>query len=46
MPEQEDTKHFVYIGRYDKDVSSVKIGIASDLERRRKEYNSATGISK
>ena len=46
MPEQEETKHFVYIGRYDKDVSSVKIGIASDLERRRKEYNSATGISK
>lgn len=46
MPEQEELKHFVYIGRYEKDVSTVKIGIASDLERRRKEYNSATGISK
>ena len=46
MPDQEEEKHFLYIGRYDKDQSTVKIGIASDLERRRKEYNSATGISK
>lgn len=46
MPQAEELKPFVYIGRYDKDINSVKIGIASDLERRRKEYNSATGISK
>ena len=44
MPQAEELKPFVYIGRYDKDINSVKIGIASDLERRRKEYNSATGI--
>ena len=45
MPEQEETKHFIYIAQAVKEMASCKIGITDNLERRLQEYNSTTGKS-
>ena len=40
------SKQYVYIVQSSKEIISCKIGITNDLERRLKEYNGMTGISK
>ena len=40
------SKQYIYIGRRPTDIALVKIGITNDLQRRLKDYNSQTGISK
>lgn len=41
----DELKRFVYIGRYNLDRHTVKVGITNDLDRRLHEYNHTTGVS-
>jgi predicted GIY-YIG superfamily endonuclease len=46
MDETENTKQYIYIVQASLEPSKCKIGKTNDLDRRLKEYNNMTGISK